>query len=94
VLLRTRDVLERTKITRQTLYRYITAGLIREAAVTESGRLLFAPEVVAHIRLIRELNESGYTLQDLKEIFFSRRRPQSRRRSAGEKSTGAQEESS
>ncbi|HNS00633.1 MAG TPA: tyrosine--tRNA ligase [Planctomycetota bacterium] len=67
--LRTKEVLARTGISRQMLYRYIMAGLIREEEVTATGRRLFAPDVVEKIRLIRHVNESGYPLKDLKETF-------------------------
>ncbi len=70
--LRTKEVLDRTGISRQMLYRYITAGLIREQEVTPAGRRLFAPDVIKKIEIIRLVNESGYALRDIKEIFFDR----------------------
>ncbi len=70
--LRTKEVLAKTGISRQMLYRYMTAGLIREEEVTATGRRLFAPDVVKKIKIIRRINESGYALRDIKEIFFDR----------------------
>lgn len=72
--LRTREVLDATGITHQILYRYITLGLIEEARTTETGQRLFHERAVAAIRLIQRLNQSGYTLRDLKDIFFKERR--------------------
>ena len=73
-LLRTKEVLEKTGITRQMLYRYITAGLIEEAERTKTGRLLFSPDVVKRIELIRRVNSGGYPLREIKDIFFRRRK--------------------
>ena len=72
MLLRTKDVLSLTGISRQMLYRYITAGLIEEETVTSTGRRLFSPDVVKRIALIRRVNDRDYTLRDIREIFFRR----------------------
>lgn len=69
-LLKTRDVLEATGISHQVLYRYVTLGLIEPAVVTDSGQRFFHPCVVPLIRSVRELNQTGYSLRDLKDIFF------------------------
>jgi len=68
--LKTREVLEATGITHQILYRYITLGLIQEAETTSTGQRLFHGRTIAAIKLIQRLNQSGYTLRDIKEIFF------------------------
>ena len=68
--LKTKDVLEATGITHQILYRYVTLGLVQERQLKDSGHRLFAPETVGAIKLIKRLNQSGYTLRDIKEIFF------------------------
>ncbi len=69
-LLRTAHVLRATGITHQILYRYVTLGLIEPPASTPSGRRLFHPHVVTLIGVIKSLNSSGYSLRDMKEIFF------------------------
>ena len=68
--LKTREVLQATGITHQILYRYITLGLIEEETVTETGQRFFSPRAVIAIRLIQRLNQTGYTLRDIKDIFF------------------------
>lgn len=73
MLLRTKDVLKQAGISRQMLYRYITAGLIQEEIVTDSGRRLFSPGVIKRIELIRRINSSGYALREIREIFFRRK---------------------
>ena len=72
-LYRTAEVLRATGISRQVLYRYITLGFITPAEVTDTGRRLFDESVFGRLELIRELNQSGYTLQEIRETFFRRR---------------------
>jgi DNA-binding transcriptional MerR regulator len=69
-LLKTSEVLEATGITHQVLYRYAMLGLISEAETTEGGQRLFHPRVVRLIEEIKGLNASGYSLRDIKDIFF------------------------
>ena len=71
-LYRTEEVLRATGISRQVLYRYITLGFITPAKVTDTGRRLFDESVFGRLELIRELNQSGYTLQEIRETFFRR----------------------
>ena len=71
-LYRTAEVLRATGISRQVLYRYITLGFITPAEVTETGRRMFDESVFSRLDLIRELNQSGYTLREIRETFFRR----------------------
>ena len=73
-LLKTADVLRATGITHQVLYRYVTLGLIEAAESTPSGQRLFHPDVVTLIEVIKSLNRSGYSLRNMKEIFFKDQR--------------------
>jgi hypothetical protein len=73
-LIRTSEVLRLTGISHQVLYRYITLGLVEPSSTAESGQRLFHPMVVDLIELIQSLNESGYTLRDIKDIFFKEER--------------------
>ena len=72
--LRTKDVLERAGIARQVLHRYIMMQLVQPVEVTETGRHLFSEAVFKQIALIRRLNDSGYTLRDIRDIFSHRLR--------------------
>jgi len=70
-LLRTAEVLERAEITHQVLYRYITLGLIEPASTTEKGLRFFHPNVIPLIEIIKSISrDGGYSLRDLKDIFF------------------------
>ncbi len=71
-LLKTGGVLSKAGISRQVLYRYIQMDLIEPAEVTETGRNLFREVVFKQIARIQKLNESGYTLRDIREIFGER----------------------
>lgn len=71
-LFTTGQVMQRTGLSRQVLYQYSTMGLIREATTTPKGHRRYGEDVFQTLELIRELNETGYTLRDIKEIFFAR----------------------
>ncbi|MEE8143059.1 MAG: MerR family transcriptional regulator [Planctomycetota bacterium] len=68
------EVLKRAGISRQVLYRYLQLELVTPAEVTETGRNLFSDSVFKQIQMIQSLNQSGYTLRDIREIFSQRLR--------------------
>jgi len=72
--LRAGDVLSQAGISHQVLYRYVTQGLIEEAEQTEGGQRLYHPRVVHLIERIQGLSNSGYSLRDIKDIFFKEKR--------------------
>ena len=67
-LVRTKEILERTGISRQVLYRYMQLDLIVPASTSASGRNHFSPKVFIILELIERLKERGYTLRDIKDI--------------------------
>jgi DNA-binding transcriptional MerR regulator len=60
-------------ISRQTLQYYLMIGLLEPTEVTSSGRRLFNEAAVERIRLIRKLNQSGYPLRAIRELFLEGR---------------------
>ena len=70
---KTGEVLKLTHCPRQTFYQYITAGLIRGVKQTKGGQNLYDRNTLRRVGVIRQLNENGYTLQSIREIFFRRR---------------------
>lgn len=64
-----------TGLTRQSIHRYVTLGLISEDERTESGHRLFGEGVFERLRRIEELKETK-TLEEIATIFRTRRRPQ------------------
>ena len=47
-----------------------TASGARTSRARASGQRRFPAETIAVIKLIQSLNQSGYTLRDIKDIFF------------------------
>jgi DNA-binding transcriptional MerR regulator len=69
-LFKTADVVKRSGFTRQMIYTYTTMGLIAEAQKTPTGHKLYDESVFTLLKLIHHLHERGYTLRDIKQIFF------------------------
>ena len=60
-------------ISRQSLQYYLMVGLLEPTEVTASARRLFDQRSVERIKLIKRLNESGYSLRDIRELFLKGR---------------------
>jgi DNA-binding transcriptional MerR regulator len=57
-------------ISRQSLQYYLMVGLLEPTDVTPTGRRLFDEKCIKRIKLIKNLNDSGYTLRDIRELFL------------------------
>jgi DNA-binding transcriptional MerR regulator len=57
-------------VSRQSLQYYLMVGLLEPAEVTASGRRLFDQKGIELIKLIKNLNESGYPLRAIRELFM------------------------
>lgn len=57
-------------ISRQSLQYYIMVGLLEPTEVTPTGRRLFGEKCIERIKLIKKLNESGYPLRAIRELFL------------------------
>lgn len=71
----TGEVMKRAGVSRQVLYQYTAMGLIKEIATTEAGYRLYPESVFRNLKIIKALNERGYTLRDIKDIFADRLQP-------------------
>ena len=60
-------------ISRQSLQYYLMVGLIEPSQTTPTGRRLFDADSIERIRLVKGLNESGYTLRAIKDLFIEKR---------------------
>jgi len=60
-------------ISRQSLQYYLMVGLLEPAKVTPTGRRLFDEKTIGRIRLIKKLNDSGYPLRAIRELFLEGR---------------------
>jgi DNA-binding transcriptional MerR regulator len=47
-------------------------GLMEPTETTPSGRRMFDQDAVERVKLIRKLNQSGYPLRAIRELFFER----------------------
>lgn len=60
-------------ISRQSLQYYIMVGLLEPTEVTPTGRRLFDDEAIKIIKIIKKLNDSGYPLRAIRELFLQGR---------------------
>lgn len=60
-------------ISRQSLQYYVMVGLLEPTEVTAGGRRLFDNKSIERIRLIKKLNDSGYPLRAIRELFLEGR---------------------
>ncbi|GAG42340.1 unnamed protein product [marine sediment metagenome] len=60
-------------ISRQSLQYYLMVGLIEPAEVTSTGRRLFGDKCIERVKLIKKLNNSGYPLRAIRELFLEGR---------------------
>lgn len=63
---------EKAGVSRQSLQYYLMLGLLEPAKVTESGRRYFDKEKIEKIKLIKRLNQSGYPLRAIRDLFMDR----------------------
>ena len=60
-------------ISRQSLQYYLMVGLLEPTEVTPTGRRLFDQKGIERIKLIKKLNDSGYPLRAIRELFMEGR---------------------
>jgi DNA-binding transcriptional MerR regulator len=60
-------------VSRQSVQYYLMVGLLEPTEVTKSGRRLFDQKNIERIKLIKKLNETGYTLRAIRELFLEGR---------------------
>jgi DNA-binding transcriptional MerR regulator len=60
-------------ISRQSLQYYLMVGLLEPTEVTPTGRRMFDKKAIELIKLIKKLNDSGYPLRAIRELFLEGR---------------------
>lgn len=65
---------EKAGVSRQSVQYYIMVGLLKATEVSKTGRRLFDDSGVQRIKLIKRLNESGYPLRAIRELFIEGRK--------------------
>jgi len=63
------EIMEASKLSRQTLHNYTVAGLISEAKRTPKGHRLYSEDVFDRLEKIKILQKKNYTLSQIKKIF-------------------------
>ena len=64
------DAAKKAGISRQSLQYYLMIGLLEPVESTPTGRRLFDKKTIEKIRLIKKLNDSGYPLRAIRELFM------------------------
>jgi DNA-binding transcriptional MerR regulator len=57
-------------ISTQSLQYYIMIGVLEPTKISGSGRRLFDDKAVEKIKIIKRLNESGYPLRAIRDLFM------------------------
>ena len=60
-------------VSRQSVQYYLMLGLLEPSELTATGRRLFDDKAIERIKLIKKLNESGYPLRAIRELFIQGR---------------------
>jgi len=71
-LMRIGEAAKAAGVSRQTIEYYIMLGLIEPIRGESARSRFFDAKLIRRIRLIRRLNESGYTLQSIRETYLDR----------------------
>jgi len=66
------EAAKRAGVSRQSVQYYLMIGALEATKVSKTGRRLFDEKGVERIKLINQLNDSGYSLRDIKEVFIER----------------------
>ena len=67
------EAAKKAGISRQSLQYYLMVGLLEPTEVTATGRRLFDEKGIERIKLIKKLNDSGYPLREIRELFLQGR---------------------
>jgi DNA-binding transcriptional MerR regulator len=63
---------EKAGVSKQSVQYYLMVGLLEPTSLTSSGRRMFDSAAVDRIKLINKLNQSGYPLRAIRELFMER----------------------
>lgn len=72
-LLRLSDAARIAGVSKQTIEYYCLLGLITPIRPNGGRRRFFDEKLIRRIQLIRRLNQSGYTLRDIRETYLRNR---------------------
>ncbi len=72
-LLRVGEAAKAAGVGRQTLEYYVMLGLVEPIRKPGARGRFFDDKLIRRVRLINQLNESGYTLRDIRETYLQDR---------------------
>jgi DNA-binding transcriptional MerR regulator len=67
------EAARRGGVTPGQLHYYIMVGLVTPSETSTGGQRLFDDRTIQRIRMIKLLNDSGYPLRAIRDIFFGAR---------------------
>lgn len=67
------EAAKKAGISRQSLQYYLMVGLLEPTEITATGRRLFGEKAIERVKLIKKLNDSGYPLRAIRELFLDGR---------------------
>jgi len=71
-LMRISQAAQAAGVSKQTIEYYVMLGMIEPIREAGSRSRFFDDKLVRRIRLIRRLNESGYTLRSIRQTYLKR----------------------
>lgn len=66
---------QKAGVSRQSLQYYLMLGLLEPTHTSDTGRRLFDEKAVEKIKLIKNLNKSGYPLRAIRDLFMNKNQP-------------------
>lgn len=69
-LLRIAAAAQAAGVSKQSLQYYLLVGLLEPSTRSASGQQFFDEKALERIRLVKKLNDSGYPLREIREIFL------------------------
>jgi DNA-binding transcriptional MerR regulator len=67
------EAAKKAGISRQSVQYYLMVGLLEPTQTTPTGRRMFSIKAIDRIKLIKRLNQSGYPLRAIRELFMEGR---------------------
>jgi DNA-binding transcriptional MerR regulator len=67
------EAAKKAGVSKQSLQYYLMIGLLEPSQVSPTGRRLFDAKAVGRVVLIKRLNDSGYPLRAIRELFMEGR---------------------
>jgi len=68
--LRISQAAKQSGVSKQTIEYYILVGLVKPIREKDGHARFFDDKLIRRVKLIKELNTSGYTLLDIKELYL------------------------